>query len=236
MKKKGLIAIAIVLAILIIDQIIKIYIKTHFVLHESYEVTSWFYLAFTENNGMAFGVELFDKFLLTSFRILAVGVFSYLLMKFIKKNRVSMGFVIVMSMIIAGALGNIFDCIFYGKLFTDSYGHVAQWADPANGLMGYGEWFRGLVVDMFYFPLFHFSWPDFFPHTREVIDLGIFSFVWPSWAPTCDRDFIFFSPVFNFADAAISVGVFLLIVFYPKLFMTLVNSISDKETFVKSKK
>lgn len=227
--KKGTLSIAIVLAILIIDQIIKIYIKTHFILHESYEVTSWFYLAFTENNGMAFGVELFDKFLLTSFRILAVGFFSYLLMKFVKKNLVTTGFVVVLSMVIAGALGNIIDCICYGRLFTDSYGHVAQWADAANGMPCYGEWFRGLVVDMFYFPLFHFSWPEWFPHTRELISLGPISFSWPSWAPTCDRDFVFFSPVFNFADAAISVGVVLLLLFYPKTFMSMVNSVLEKK-------
>lgn len=229
MNKKSIAAIAIVLAILIIDQIIKIYIKTHFYLHESYEVTSWFYLAFTENNGMAFGVELFDKIFLTAFRVIAVVFFSILLSKFIKKNLVSTGFVVVMSMIIAGALGNIIDCIFYGRLFTDSVGHVAQFADPSNGLNGYGEWFRGLVVDMFYFPLFHFNWPDWFPHTREVIELGSFHFTWPNWAPTCDREFIFFSPVFNFADAAISVGVFLMLVCYPKTFMGMLNEKEDEQ-------
>ena len=229
MNKKGIIAIAVILAILVIDQIIKIYIKTHFALHESYEVTPWFFLAFTENNGMAFGVELFDKFLLTTFRIMAVGFFSFLLWKFVRKNMVSVGFTIVMAMVIAGALGNIFDCVFYGKLFTDSYGHVAQWADPAQGIYGYGEWFRGLVVDMFYFPLFHFDWPEWFPHTREVIDCGWFSFTWPSCAPTCDREFIFFSPVFNFADAAISVGVFLMLVCYPKSFMALMNEVENKK-------
>ena len=229
MKKKSIIALAIILTVLVIDQIIKIYIKTHFYLHESYEVTSWFYLAFTENNGMAFGVELFDKFLLTSFRIIAVAFFTYILAKFIRKDMVSMGFTIVMSMIIAGAMGNIFDCVFYGRIFTDSHGQVAQWADPANGLMGYGEWFRGLVVDMFYFPLFHFSWPEWFPHTREVIDWGWLSFTWPSWAPTCDREFVFFSPVFNFADAAISVGVFLMLVCYPKTFMSLMNNGEEEE-------
>lgn len=227
MRKKSLLAIAIVLAILVIDQIIKIYIKTHFILHESYEVTSWFYLAFTENNGMAFGVELFDKFLLTSFRIVAVIFFSYLLQKFIKKNLVSTGFVVIMAMIIAGALGNIIDCVFYGKLFTDSYGHVAQFA--TDGLDSYGTWFRGLVVDMFYFPLFHFDWPSWFPHTREVFSIGSLNFVWPSWAPTCDRQFIFFSPVFNFADAAISVGVVSMLLFFPKSFMEVLNSLNDKE-------
>ena len=222
--KKGYIAIAVVLAVLIIDQIIKIYIKTHFILHESYEVTSWFYLAFTENNGMAFGVELFDKYFLTLFRIAAVAFFSYLLAKAIKKNTVSMGFVIIMSMVIAWALGNIIDCVFYGRLFTDSIGHLAQWADSAKGLMPYGEWFRGLVVDMFYFPLFSFDWPEWFPHTREIVSWGGFEFMWPSWEPTCDREFIFFSPVFNFADSAISVGVICLLLFYSRTFMKMMNS------------
>lgn len=234
MKKKGIIAIALILAILIIDQIIKIYVKTHFVLHESYEVTSWFYIAFTENNGMAFGLELFDKIFLTSFRIIAVGFFSMLLFKYIKKEIVTIGFTIVMSMVIAGAVGNIIDCIFYGTMFTDSYGHVAQWADPANGLEGYGKWFRGYVVDMFYFPLFHFSWPEWFPHTREIIELGGFHFVWPHWAPTCDRDFVFFSPIFNFADSSICVGVFLMLVCYPKKFLALLNT-NDKESESKKK-
>jgi len=228
MKNKGIIAIAIILAVLIVDQIIKIYIKTHFILHESVEVTSWFYLAFTENNGMAYGVELFDKLILTLFRIVAVVFFSMMLIKFIRKNLISYGLVIVLSMIIAGAMGNIIDCVFYGKLFTDSYGHVAQWADPANGILGYESWFNGRVVDMFYFPLVHFDWPDWFPKTREVVDIAGFNVTWPSWAPTSDRQFIFFSPVFNFADAAISVGVGILLLFFPKSFTALLNS--DKET------
>lgn len=222
--KKGLIATAIILAILVIDQIIKIYIKTHFVLHESYEVTSWFYLAFTENNGMAYGLEIFDKFVLTFFRIIAVGFFFYLLLKGIKNRIVGYGFLSVMSLVLAGALGNIIDCVFYGKWFTSSYGQVAQWADPENGIMPYGEWFRGLVVDMFYFPLFSFDWPSWFPHTREMVSLGGFGFMWPSWAPTCDREFIFFSPVFNFADSAICVGIFCLMVFYSKTFILMMNT------------
>ena len=82
---------------------------------------------------------------------------------------------------------------------------------------------------MFYFPLFHFSWPEWFPHTREVIDWSWLSFTWPSWAPTCDREFVFFSPVFNFADAAISVGVFLMLVCYPKAFMSLMNNGEEEE-------
>lgn len=229
MMKKSILSITIVLAILIIDQIIKIYVKTHFVLHESYEVTSWFYLAFTENNGMAFGMELFDKLFLTAFRIIAVVFFSVILSKFIRKNMVSIGVVVVMSMIIAGAMGNIIDCVFYGKLFTDSYGHIAQFADSAAGLPCYGDWFRGRVVDMFYFPLFSWNWPEWFPHTREIIDWGWLTFQWPMWAPTCDREFIFFSPVFNFADSAISVGVISLLLFYPKTFKNLVDSISTKQ-------
>ena len=207
MKKKGIIALAIILTILVIDQIIKIYIKTHFYLHESYEVTSWFYLAFTENNGMAFGVELFDKFLLTSFRIIAVAFFTYILAKFIRKDMVSMGFTIVMSMIIAGAMGNIFDCMFYGEIFNNPYtpqaAHFVPWGE------GYGTVFEGMVVDMLYFPLFSFVWPE-----------------WMPWVGGSTSSF--FDPVFNIADAAISVGILALLFFYHRYIMVLSDSDIDK--------
>ena len=101
-------------------------------------------------------------------------------------------------MILAGAAGNIIDCIFYGQWFTDSYGHVAQWVDESAGLMPAADWFRGPVVDMFYFPLWH----------------------WPDWMPLIGGN-VFFSPVFNFADACISVGVVLLICFFRNDFANL---------------
>lgn len=220
MKKQGILAIALVVAIIVIDQIIKIYIKTHFYLHESVEVSSWFYLSFIENNGMAYGMEFVDKYALTAFRIVAVGAFSWMLHNLIRKEQVTTGFVVCVAMVIAGALGNIIDCIFYGQWFTDSYGHVAQWASEA-GQEGYGPWFRGKVVDMFYFPLIRFEWPDWVPAAHQPMQWLGASFRWPSWAPCSDEPFLFFRPVFNFADAAISVGVALLILCYHKTFSRL---------------
>ena len=203
--------------VVIVDQIIKIYVKTHFALRESVEVTPWFYLSFIENNGMAYGMEFVDKYFLTVFRMLAVGAFSWMLYKVL--NRVTMGFVVVVALIIAGALGNIIDCVCYGQLFTDSYGHVAQWTH-GTGLEGYAPWFRGKVVDMFYFPLIRFWWPEWVPAAGEAISFQLstfnFQFSWPDWLPCRDEPFEFFKPIFNFADAAISVGVALLVLCYYK--------------------
>ncbi len=199
--------------VVITDQIVKIYVKTHFVLRESVEVTSWFYLSFIENNGMAYGMEFVDKYFLTLFRVFAVGAFSWMLWKVL--DRVNRGFVAVVALIIAGALGNIIDCVFYGQCFTDSYGHLAQ-CTLGTELEGYAPWFRGKVVDMFWFPLIHFNWPDWVPMAGEAVSLGGFSFAWPDWLPCSDEPFEFFKPIFNFADAAISVGVALLILCYYK--------------------
>lgn len=220
-KKQTLLVIGLFLALVLIDQVIKIYVKTHFYLRESVEVTSWFYLSFIENNGMAYGMEFVDKYVLTGFRILMTVLFGWILFKAIGKRLVSTAFVVVVSMILAGAVGNIFDCIFYGRWFTDSYGHVAQWADPSAGLMPQGEWFKGRVVDMFYFPLINFDWPDSFPVTGQMVKFLGFSFRYPSWLPTSDEPFMFFKPVFNFADSCITVGVFLLILFFRKDFVRL---------------
>lgn len=214
MKQKTIAAILIMLAIIVIDQLIKIYIKTHFVLRESYEVASWFYLSFIENNGMAYGMEIGSKVVLTSFRIVAVAAFGWFLFQRIRKSEAPWLFVVTMAMVVAGAIGNIIDCIFYGRWFTDSYGRVAQWADETVGLMPAGEWFQGRVVDMFYFPLISFEWPASFPRIHEMVTLCGLSFRWPSWMPCSDEPFMFFKPVFNFADAAISVGVALLLLMY----------------------
>ena len=127
--------IAIVVLSLMIDQAIKLYIATHFALGESHEVTSWFWLCFVENNGMAFGIEWFSKLALTLFRILAVGLLGWYIHALIYKQHAKTGYIATIAFIIAGALGNIIDCVFYGKLF------------------GYAGWFYGKVVDMFYFPL-----------------------------------------------------------------------------------
>lgn len=221
-------AISIFLLLIAIDQIIKIYIKTHFYLHESVEVTPWFYLSFIENNGMAYGMEIVNKLILTGFRIICSLLFGWVLAKAIIKRAVSTGFVIVVTMVLAGAVGNIIDCVFYGVWFTDSYGHVAQWADPSAGLMPAGEWLKGRVVDMFYFPLIRFDWPASFPVAGEPMQwLGV-NFHWPSLAPCSDEPFMFFKPVFNFADACVSVGVVSLILFFHKDFAKL-EALFDKK-------
>lgn len=133
--KLSLMVASIVLLAVLVDQLVKVYIKTHFALGESYEVFSWFYILFVENDGMAFGIEWFSKLLLTLFRIVAVGVlgwYSYLL---IYRQNARTGYIASVAFVIAGALGNIIDCVFYGKIW------------------GYAGWLRGYVVDMLYFPL-----------------------------------------------------------------------------------
>lgn len=207
------VAAAILVAVIVIDQLIKIYVKTHFVLHESYEVTSWFYLVFVENNGMAYGMEIGSKLFLTIFRVLAVGVFGWFLFDKIRKNQAPWVFLVSMSMVVAGAIGNIIDCVFYGRWFTNSVGRLAQWADPAAGIEPSGEWLQGRVVDMFYFPLITFDWPSWVPRAGQMMDWGV-RFAWPSWMPCSDERFLFFKPVFNFADAAITVGVVVLLLLY----------------------
>ena len=141
-KGKG--AAFIVMLLLVLDQALKIWIKTHFQLHESVEITPWFYIYFTENPGMAFGIEVIGKLFLTVFRIVAVAFISYYLYKIVK----------------AGAVGNIIDSVFYGVIFDHSYGQVATFM-PEGG--GYAPWLHGKVVDMFYFPLIQTTWPDWVP-------------------------------------------------------------------------
>ena len=134
-KKQTWLVSAIVLLALVVDQVSKVYIKTHFELGEAREVFSWFWIAFVENNGMAFGIEWFSKLLLTLFRIAAVGVLSWYVHTMIHKQTVRVGYLATVAMVIAGALGNIIDCVFYGKIWE------------------YAGWFHGRVVDMLYFPL-----------------------------------------------------------------------------------
>lgn len=197
MKKlltKGQLSVIIVLAVLIIDQIIKIWVKTNMYWHESIRVTDWFYIFFTENNGMAFGMEFFDKIFLTVFRIIASVGIIYLLRKYVKQN-LKTGFIVCVSLILAGAMGNIFDCVFYGEIFSESTHHsIANFVPVGEG---YSSWFYGKVVDMFYFPIIDTHWPEWMPFVGG-------------------EHFIFFSPIFNFADAAISCGMIALILFYNK--------------------
>jgi signal peptidase II len=136
-SKWALMVTGIVVLSLVVDQVIKLYIATHFALGESREITSWFWLCYVENNGMAFGIEWFSKLALTLFRLLAVGLLGWYTHVLINRPETRTGYIATIAFIIAGALGNIIDCIFYGKLF------------------GYADWFYGRVVDMFYFPLIH---------------------------------------------------------------------------------
>jgi len=191
---KGRIALLVIFSALIIDQVIKVVIKTHMYLHESIRVTNWFYIYFTENNGMAFGMEIFGKLFLTTFRIVAVAVIGWYLVKIVKQG-LKTGYIVCISLILTGALGNIIDSVFYGVLFNESsHSQIASFL-PDNG--GYASLLYGKVVDMFYFP---------------IIDT-----TWPQWMPFVGGEhFIFFSPIFNFADASISCGIIALLLFYSK--------------------
>lgn len=190
----GRMAILLVIAILLIDQTIKIWVKTNMTLHESITVLPWFKICFIENNGMAYGMEIGSKVVLSVFRIIAICVIGYYLYRqVVKKART--GYIICLSMVIAGALGNVIDCMFYGLVFNASSEYYTSYFVPFG--TGYAPFLMGKVVDMFYFPLIVTIWPDWMP-------------VWGG------DDFIFFSPIFNFADACISVGVVLLLLFYRK--------------------
>ena len=195
----------IILLILIVDQISKIYIKTHFVLGEDVRVFSWFQILFIENNGMAWGAKLSDflsfisdrtgKLILTLFRLAAITGIGYWLVNTIK-TKGSKILIIAISLIFAGALGNIIDSVFYGVLFSDSYGEVATFLSVDGG---YDTLFHGKVVDMLHFPL----WKGYFPE----------------WLPIFGGQyFTFFEPVFNIADMAISSGIGLLLFFNKKAF------------------
>lgn len=186
---------AIMIAIVAIDQIIKIYVKTHFYLGEDFEITSWMHLKFIENSGMAMGMNFIPKIVLTFGRIVAVGLLLWAMTKLCRIKEISRGFLITMALITAGAAGNIFDCVFYGQVFNNPMPPQIATAFPADG--GYAPWFHGKVVDMFYFPLF--------------------DGVYPEWIPVVGgRYFEFFSYIFNFADASICVGVAMLILFFRK--------------------
>lgn len=202
-RYKGWGAVLIIILLLLLDQLLKIWVKTHMQLHESIEITSWFYIYFTENPGMAFGMEVMSKLFLTLFRIVAVIVIGYYLFTLVKKN-FKMGYIACIALIFAGAIGNIIDSVFYGVIFDHSFGQVATFMPEAGG---YGTWLHGKVVDMFYFPLIETTLPNWLP-------------IWGG------DDFIFFRPIFNLADSAICVGVFLLLLFYRR---TLSDSLSKED-------
>lgn len=189
--KKAWGAVAIVALLLILDQTLKIWVKTHMQLHESIHIFSWFQIYFTENPGMAFGMELLDKRLLSVFRIVAVIAIGYYTVLLIRRN-VKFGYIACFSLIFVGAIGNIVDCVFYGVIFDHSYGQLATFL-PDGG--GYAPYLYGKVVDMLYFPLIQTHYPDWFP-------------LWGG------EEFIFFRPIFNLADSSICVGAAILLLFY----------------------
>lgn len=199
-----------IVLILIADQISKLYIKTHFELGEGVPVFGWFKILFVENEGMAWGAKIpgaYGKLFLTVFRLVAIVAIGYWLLDLIKKQAPKIAIVAV-SLIFAGAFGNIIDSVFYGLIFSDSYHQVATFL-PAEG--GYETLFHGKVVDMLYFPLFEGYLPEWIPFFGG-------------------KYFSFFDPVFNLADTAISVGVGLLLVFNKKAFPKEENNTSLDET------
>lgn len=204
--KKLIQALLLIFVILLIDQASKIWIKTHMQLYESIEITKWFYIYFTENNGMAFGMEIFGKLFLSLFRIVAIGFIGYYLFTLIRKNY-SFGYIATIALIFAGALGNIIDSIFYGVIFNHSFGQVAT-LFPSEG--GYETFLYGKVVDMLYFPLFSTILPDWLPF----------------WG---GEEFLFFRPIFNIADSSITIGVFILVLFYRKTLSASLNNESKTE-------
>ena len=200
-SKKAYISIAVILLILLADQAIKIWVKTNMCIalgennySNDIRITSWFYIRFIENPGMAMGIEIFGKMFLTIFRIVASFAIAYYIYTLIR-NKFGLIYIILVSMIFAGAMGNIIDSVFYGVIFSESTPMKVAVLFPPGG--GYGTWLRGEVVDMFYFPLF--------------------SFKWPSWMPWIGgSNFEFFRYIFNIADACISVGIVVLLLFFRK--------------------
>lgn len=197
MKKisNGWLATIIIAVVIIIDQFTKIYVKTHFYLGEQVDVTSWFKIQFIENNGMAFGMELGSKLILTWLRIIFSALFIYYLVKIRKRTDLPKGFVTCVALITAGAIGNVIDCIAYGQIFSQSTtSSIAQFM-PSEG--GYAPLFNGKVVDMLYFPLAEWDWPQ-----------------WMPWIG--GEHFEFFRPVFNVADACLTTSIIAILIFYHK--------------------
>jgi signal peptidase II len=197
--KKYRLPIFVVLGVLFLDQLLKIWVKTHFYLEQEKHITSWFSLYFIENEGMAFGMQLggnYGKLLLSLFRIAAVFFISYYIIKLVNK-KAHRGLIFCFSLILAGALGNILDSIFYGVIFSESLPDKMAVLFPKGG--GYTNWLHGNVVDMLYFPLFQGTFPKWFP-------------IWGG------DQFLFFRDIFNIADASISIGVMLILLFQKKFY------------------
>ena len=199
-KGKKLIILGVLLVI--IDQIIKILVKTNMCLGESIRIFDWFRITFVENNGMAFGMAFggkVGKLCLTLFRLVLFGVLCWWISSLAKKESTPTGVLVGLTLITAGAFGNIVDCVCYGQIFSASPMDFSGNADPAVFGGSYAPLFFGRVVDMFYFPLIDTYWPDWMPFVGG-------------------RPLKFFEPVFNFADSCVTVGAFYLILFQYKFF------------------
>lgn len=199
-KSRRIKLLVIIFLILVVDQVLKIWIKTNMSLGDEIVVfKNWFIIHFVENNGMAFGFEFagdYGKMFLSVFRILAVFAIGWYMIKLTREEEIPFGFLVSIALIFAGAIGNIIDSLFYGMIFNHSYGQVAQ-LFPEGG--GYSSFLHGRVVDMFYFPLINGHYPE--------------------WLPVVGgRDLIFFRPVFNVADSSITIGIFSILLFYRKHF------------------
>ncbi len=223
LKKSALL----VFLVLLIDQIVKIWIKTNMHLGESsikwdWWNIEWFQLHFIENNGMAFGMEFggeWGKMLLSLFRIVAIGGIIWYIRSMAKNNSPN-GFILSLSLILAGAIGNIIDSVGYGLIFSESYYNQVATMFPEAG--GYSDLLHGKVVDMLYFPLLRFQLP------HEIAFL-------PDWLSFLEGyHFLFFRPVFNIADSAITIGVLIILLFHRKFFVSLVSEKEEKKILVET--
>lgn len=192
-KQQALLAVCIVVLVLIADQWLKIWVKTHMYYGESIPIFSWFQLRFIENNGMAFGWELGGKYLLTSFRLVAIVAIIIFLVQYIRRGGLTF-FVITLSMLLAGAFGNVIDCMIYGEIFNDPM--PPQVAEFMPWGTGYESVMLGRVVDMLYFPLLEWDMPNM------------------ALLPYAGEHCVFFSPIFNIADASVSCAVILLLGYF----------------------
>ena len=182
----------IIIAVLLVDQLTKIWVKTHMHLHECIDITGWFKILFVENNGMAYGMELLGgKLVLSLFRIVAISVLAYYLYKEVKRNANRL-YVACVAMVWAGAVGNLIDSVFYGMIFNAASPFYVSYFVPFG--QGYAPMLMGKVVDMLHFPLIETHYPE-----------------WVPWVG--GNEFVFFSPVFNVADACISVGFVMALLF-----------------------